>query len=353
MVAFIAALVLTPLTIRLAPALGIVDDPKKRRHPATLHKVPTARGGGIPLFVALLLASILFLPLDQRLLGILGGAAIVVLVGFLDDRHDIHPLIRLTTNFLAAGLVVASGIGIAFITNPLTGGIIDLSQPQISFQLLGQERSIWIISDLFALLWIAFLMNMVNWSSGVDGQLSGFVPIAAATIAALSLRFTEDVTQWPIIILAAATAGAYLGFLPYSVFPQKIMPGYGGSTLAGFLLAVLAIASGAKVATAIIVLGVPFMDAAFAILRRIYQKKSPFWGDAMHLHHRLLAIGWSKTKVAFFYWAVAAVLGFLALHLNSQAKVYTIIMLGVGIGGLLLWLSQLSQLPRQRDLPSG
>lgn len=352
LLSFLTALVLTPLVIKFAARLGILDDPRIRRHPATLHKAPTPRGGGIPVFLGVLFAGLLFLPINQRLLGILGGGAVAVLVGTLDDRYDLHPFFRLLTNFLAAGLVVASGIGIAFITNP-AGGVIDLSQPQITFQFLGETRSIWLISDLLALFWIVFLMNMVNWSSGVDGQLAGFVPIAAATIGALSLRFTEDITQWPIIILAAATAGAYLGLLPYSVFPQRIMPGYGGGALAGFLLAVLAIASGAKLATAIIVLGVPFADAIFTIVRRLYQGKSPFWADMGHLHHRLLAAGWSKPKIAYFYWTLAFVLGFLALHLRSLAKVYTILLIGVSFAGLLLWLNWLLKLSRREDLLNG
>ena len=179
---------------------------------------------------------------------------------------------------------------------------------------------------------------MVNWSKGLDGQLPGIVLVAAIVIALLSLRFTEDVTQWNVLILAAITAGAYLGFLPWNFFPQKIMPGYGGGTLAGYLLATLAILSGAKVATMILVLGVPTMDAVYTIFRRMAQGRSPVWGDRGHLHHRLLDLGWSKQKVAVFYWLVSAGLGILALQLNAQQKLFTIVTLALVIGGLFLWL---------------
>lgn len=144
-----------------------------------------------------------------------------MIVGFLDDRLDLNPYLRLLLGFLAAGLVVGSGIGIPFITNPF-GGIIKLDQPQIRFYFLGEERSIWILADLFALFWIVFLTNIVNWAKGFDGQLPGIVVIAGLTIAFLALRFSADITQWPVAILASITAGAYLGFLPFNFYPQKL-----------------------------------------------------------------------------------------------------------------------------------
>lgn len=338
----LAALVVfffTPLVIRLAPHLRIMDDPQKRPHPAVIHNKPVPRGGGIPIFLGILASALFFLPFDQRLLGILIGGASIVLVGFLDDRrHDIHPYTRLATQVLAAGVVVAAGIGIAFVSNPFGPGIIDLSHPRIAFDFLGETRSIWILSVLFGFVWITALMNFVSWSSGVDGQLSGFTFIAALTIALLSLRFSGDLTQWPVTILAAGTAGAFLGFLPWHTYPQKIMPGFGGGTLAGFMLAVLSILSTTKVGTLLVVLAIPIVDASYSILRRVTAGKSPFWGDRLHLHHRLLDAGWSKPKVATFYWVVTASLGFLALNLSASAKLYTIVGIILVLGGIFLWL---------------
>ena len=344
---FIAAAVLsfaaTPIVIKFAKKLGIVDDPRINKHPKVIHTKPTPRGGGIPIFVALFISSLIFLPIDKHISVILAGAFVLTIMGFLDDKYNLSPYLRLGLGFLAAGLVVASGIGISFISSPL-GGIIDLSHPQINFTLFGSSHSIWLLSDLFALFWINFLMNIVNMGAkGVDGQLSGVTVISALTIAMLSLRFSADIAQWPVIILAAITAGSYLGFLPWHIFPQKIMPGYGGSTLAGYLLAVLSILSTTKVGVLMVVLGVPLIDSGYTIIRRILTGKSPVWGDRGHLHHRLLDAGLSKSQVALLYWTVTAILGFLALNLNTTKKLYTMIGIAIAIGGLILWLTYRSE----------
>ncbi len=335
----VIAFLTTPLIIKFAGRMGIIDDPKVNKHPKVIHSVPTPRGGGIPIFLALVISTLVFLPIDKHIAGILIGALILVVMGFLDDKYDLNPYLRLVLGFAAVAAPIASGIGIAFITNPFGGGVIQLNQPQIVIHLFG-THTIWLISDLFALIWITFLMNVINMGAkGVDGQLSGVTVIAALTIALLSLKYSADITQWPVIILAAITSGAYLGFLPWHVFPQKIMPGYGGSTLAGYLLGVLSILATAKVGVLLVVLGVPLIDTGYTIVRRILSGKSPVWGDRGHLHHRLLDIGLTKGQVAFFYWAVTAILGFAALNLNTTSKVYTIIGVAIFLGGLLLWLT--------------
>jgi UDP-GlcNAc:undecaprenyl-phosphate GlcNAc-1-phosphate transferase len=338
-IAGLIACLATPVVIFFSKKLGIIDDPATHKHPSVIHTRPTPRGGGLAIFLAVAVTALIFLPLDKHLRGILAGSAIIALMGFLDDRHNLNPYLRLGVGFLAAGAVVAAGIGISFISNPL-GGIIDLSQPQIAFSLFGSSHSIWILSDLFAIFWITFMMNMLNMGAkGIDGQLTGVVAIAAATIAALSLKFSADITQWPVIILASITAGAFLGFLPWHIYPQKIMPGYGGATLAGFLLAVLAILSTTKVGVLVVVLGVPLVDTGYTIVRRMLAGKSPVWGDRGHLHHRLLDAGWSKPKVAAFYWAITGILGIIALNLNTPSKFYTIVGVAVAVLGLIVWLT--------------
>lgn len=329
----------TPIVIKFGKKLGIIDDPSKNKHPKVIHTYPVPRGGGIPIFVALLTASLIFLPHDKQVLGIVGGAAILMIMGYLDDKYNLNPYLRLLIGGVAAIFPIAAGIGISFITNPF-GGIIDLSQPQITFSLFGSLHSIWLLSDLFALFWIIFLMNIVNMGAkGVDGQLSGVVIISALTIAFLSLKYSADIAQWPVIILAAITAGAYLGFLPWHIYPQKIMPGYGGSTIAGYLLAVLSILSTTKVGALVVVLGVPLIDTGYTIVRRLLNGKSPVWGDRGHLHHRLLDAGMSKSQVAIFYWIITALLGVLALNLNTATKIYTIVGVGTLVGGLIIWLT--------------
>lgn len=329
----------TLVVMKWAKKLGIIDDPKKSNHPKVIHTVPTPRGGAIPIFLALLATSLIFLPVDKHLIGILAGAFVVSVVGFLDDKYNLNPYLRLILGFFATSLPIAAGIGIAFITNPF-GGIIDLSSPQIAFSLFGSTHTIWLLSDLFALFWVTFLMNMMNMGAkGVDGQLSGVAVIAALTIAFLSLKFSADITQWPVIILAGVTAGAFLGFLPWHIFPQKIMPGYGGSTLAGYLLGILSILATAKVGILLVVLGIPLIDTGYVIVKRVLNGKSPVWGDRGHLHHKLLDAGLTKGQVALFYWGTTAALGLVALNLNTGAKIYTMVGVAVFLGGLLIWLT--------------
>ncbi len=353
LITFGLSTLVTPLTIFLYRRLHWLDDPQKKQHPKHIHVRPLPRGGGIPIFLSIFLASFLFIPMDKHLVGIFLGAFILTITGVLDDLYDIHPRIRLIIGFFAAGCVVAAGIGIPYLTNPLNGTLIFLNEPQIPVYLFDKLRTIWIVADIFALFWIVGIMNFVNWSKGLDGQLPGMAAIAAITIALLSQQFSADITQWATGVLAVMVAGAYLGFLPWNFYPQKIMPGYGGGALAGYFLAVLAILSTTKVGTLMIVLGIPLIDAGFVIIRRIMAGKMPYWGDTRHLHHTLLRLGWGKRRVALFYWGITTVLGIIALNLNSQQKFYTIILLVITFGGFLLWIKQFVGLSSQPDLGSG
>lgn len=338
-ISFFVSYTTTPKIIKLAHKIGIIDDPKKKKHPKIIHTYPVPRGGGLAIFLAVLISAILLLPFDKHLVGILIGAFILTCLGILDDKYDLNPYVRLVIQFIAASAPVFAGIGIAFINNPLGGGIIDLSHPQFSFEFFG-KHSIWIISDLFAIFWIVTLMNFLNMGAkGVDGQLPGVVGIAAATIAILSLKFSADITQWPVITLAVITSGSFLGFLPHNIYPQKIMPGFSGSNLAGYLLGILSILSTTKVGTLLVVLGVPLIDTGYTVIRRVLSGKSPVWGDRGHLHHKLLDLGLTKKQVSYFYWASTAILGILALNLTSSFKLYTIVGLAILIGGTLLWLT--------------
>jgi len=348
-----------PLIIKNAKRMGIIDDPKKHKHVSVIHKTPTPRGGGVPLFIGIAVTSLIFLPLDKHLIGILLGGMILVVLGILDDKYNLSPYKRLAIQFLVASIPIAAGIGIAYVhlpflaklinnnpmlhkyilTDPMTG-IIDLSEPKILFNFFG-DHSVWLFSDLFALIWIVTLMNFVNiGASGLDGQLSGTVFVATTTIAALSLRYSADITQWPSIILAATVAGAFLGFLPWHAYPQKVMPGFGGSTLAGFMLGILSVLTTAKVGTLMVVLAIPLIDTGYVVIRRLLSGKAPFWGDKGHLHHKLLDIGLSKRQVALFYWAITAFLGIIALNLNAENKFYSIIGLMIIVGGFTIWLTK-------------
>lgn len=336
--AAVVAFLVTPVVIKLAWKFGLIDDPKKNNHPKIIHSEPVPRAGGLALYLGILISILIFIPLDQHIIGILIGATIIVIYGLIDDKWNLNPYVRLGLQFSAAAVPIYAGIGIASINNPF-GGILDLSQPRIEYFLFGEARSIWILSDLFALFWIVSVMNFLNMGAkGVDGQLSGTVAIAAIIISILSLKFSADITQWPVITLATITAGAFLGFLPWHLYPQKIMPSFSGSNLGGYLLAILAIFSTTKIGTLLVVLGIPFIDTGYTITRRILSGKSPVWGDRGHLHHRLLDSGWTKSKITLFYWLISIILGTLALYLNTSFKFYTMVGIALFVGGLILWL---------------
>lgn len=332
----LVALVVTPVVIRIYTKLNWLEDPKKNPHPKVVHDRPLPRGGGIVIFAAVFLASLVFLPMDKHIIGVLGGAFFLMLLGIWDDVANPHPVIRLIAQILAALVVIGSGVGIAYITNPF-GGIIHLNQPQIAFNLFGSMHTIWVLSDLLALVWIVWCMNIVNFSKGLDGQMPGYVTISAFVIALLSLRFSSDPSQLSVTHLSLIVSGAFLGFLFFNMYPQKLQSGFGASTQAGFFLAVLAMLSGAKLATAILVLAVPMIDALFVIVNRIWNKKSPLMGDRSHLHHKLMDLGWGKRRIAIFYWLVAAVLGFAALQLNSEQKLFTIVLTATLLLGFFVW----------------
>lgn len=333
------SLVFTPFTIWLFTRMGFVIDPKKTPHPAHIHKIPVPKGGGLAIFLAIFVTLAFFLKLDKHLIAIALAAVITVIVGLIDDIWGMNPYLRLMVNFIAVGIIVASGIGIAFVSNPL-GGVIDLSQPRIGFDLLGKHHEIWILADLFALLWIPVLMNAINWSSGVDGQISGVVTIAAFTLGIISLTYSADITQWPVATLAFTLSGAFAGLTIFHFFPQKIMPGYSATSLAGLLLGVISILATAKVGTVLVVLGVPLIDFGYLTIRRIVSGKSPVWGDKGHLHHKLLDMGWGKRRVALFYWCVTAILGVAAIKFEARSKL--LIMIGLLILMLIFVLWQYS-----------
>ena len=154
-------------------------------------------------------------------------------------------------------------------------------------------------------------------------------------------------------MFAFIVAGAFAGFIPWNFYPQKIMPGYGGKTLAGFLLAILGILSYGKVGTALLVLGIPMVDAMYTLIRRIGTKRSPVWADRGHLHHRLLDLGWGKRKIALFYWGVSAILGAIALTVTSKQKLFTLLLVAVAVGGFTVWVAFFSQFSKPQDPDNG
>src|SRR4030042_7122293 len=342
------SLIFTPLAILLAKKYGFVDNPKKHLHPAVIHKKTIPRGGGLPIFLTFVIVSLFLIPFTQKLLGIFLGGFVLVTVGLIDDKFDIKAHWNLLSQVVAALIVVFSGVGIAYITNPLAifsqnnilgSDVIRLDPLRLTFQFLGQH-SIIVFADLFALFWIVWVINMVNFSAGVDGQMPGIVVITLLVIFIASLRFfPADQNQLIVSKIALIGAGATLGFLFYNFYPAKIHPGDSGSFFLGFLVAVCAIISGAKVGTAILVMAIPLVDGVFTVIRRIASGTYPFLGDRKHLHHRLMDAGFGQRRVALFYWLLCAILGAIALILPSVEKLFAGVIVAIIVLGGLLWLN--------------
>lgn len=342
--ALISSLVTIP-TISLAKKLNLITDKKKRFHPAHTHIGILPRGGGIPIFIALFITSIIFLPISKILVGILLGSFLLIIVGLLDDYSDISPYLRFGANIFISALVIGFGLGIPYISNPF-GGVIRLDTWQINFEFFG-KHSIWIIADICAIIWLTWTTNMINWSKGVDGQLPGFVAIAGIFLGLLSQRFTgHDISAQTVMLLSFIVAGSYLGFLPFNFYPQKILPGYGAGALAGFLLGILSILSFGKLGTAVLILAIPLIDATYTILRRLKNKKSPFKADWGHFHHRLMEIGWGKRRIAIFYWFMTFILGIASLSFNGFEKMIAFIAIAII---LLVFILMIEQIKKQKQ----
>ncbi|QQG44665.1 MAG: undecaprenyl/decaprenyl-phosphate alpha-N-acetylglucosaminyl 1-phosphate transferase [Candidatus Roizmanbacteria bacterium] len=327
-VALVLSFILTIPTIYFAKKYNLVTDKEKRMHPAHTHKGIIPRGGGIPIFIAILITVLIFLPLNKIMFGILLASFLLILMGVLDDYLDLSPYSRFVGNLIISIIVVSFGLGIPYISNPF-GDPIRLDQWQLSFDILG-KHNVLVLADIVAVIWLTAIMNMINWSKGVDGQMPGFVGIAAIFLGFLSQRFTgHDISIQTVTLFSFIIAGSFLGFLPFNFYPQKIMPGYGGGALAGFLLGILSILSFGKVGTAVFILAIPMIDAFYTIVRRIIKKQSPFRADWGHLHHKLLEIRWGKRRIAVFYYLITFILGLVSLRLQGIEKLIGFISIAI------------------------
>jgi UDP-GlcNAc:undecaprenyl-phosphate GlcNAc-1-phosphate transferase len=237
-VSFLTTLIVVPPVIRFAKKVNLMDDPKTHKHPAVIHKKPIPRAGGLAVYVGIVVASLIFVPFDRFTITVLLGGLAVVLTGLLDDKFDLSPYIRFGANITAAAVaVIVGGVSIPFITNPF-GGILHFTD--FSFQIIGYGFH---IGDLLAIVWIVWVMNMLNWSKGVDGQMPGIAAISAFVIGIASLRFLSvEQTSFATSMISFIVGGASLGFLFYNFYPAKIFPGY-SATILGYLIGILSITS--------------------------------------------------------------------------------------------------------------
>ena len=340
--ATIISYLLTIPTIALAKKFHLVTDSKTRNHPAHTHVGIVPRAGGLPIYLSILFTSLIFLPISKIIFGILFASLFLIILGLLDDAYDLSPYSRFIANILISALVIAFGLGIPYISNPF-GGVIRLDFWQVPVNFFGLHY-IWVIADLLAIIWLTWSTNMINWSKGVDGQLPGFVAITAIFLGLLSQRFTShDISAQSVTILSFIVAGAYFGFLPHNYYPQKIMPGYGGGALAGFLLGILSILSFGKLGTAVLILSIPIIDAFYTMFRRLKNRQSPFRADWGHFHHRLMEIGWGKRRIAWFYWIISLILGIASLFLAGIEKLLAFATIAILLFAFMLIIEEMKK----------
>ena len=307
LVGLLFSLGLTPLAIRIGKRLRLIDRP----HGPYVDVRPLVRIGGAAIFVSFALTALIFLPLDKHLSALLLGGLWLTIVGTIDDIFNLSPPVLGAAHLAAALLLVLGGVGIDFVTNPLSF----LGGPKI-FQL-----DLWQIpfADLFVLVWVFALINIVDWLDGLDGLASGVGLIATAVILGISLIFHTPATA----TLALALGGVLLGFLVFNFSPAKILLGSGGYLL-GFFLAALSIYSGGKIATALLVLALPILDTSIVLISRFRRGRPLHLGDKTHLHHRLLEKGLSVRQVVLLEWGLCGLLGAVAVLLTGWKKLLAI-----------------------------
>lgn len=311
-VALGVSLAATPLVRRLALKIGAIDHPTGGRK---IHHQAVARLGGLAVAGAFMVAVGLFVHLDRRLGGLLAGAIIILAIGAIDDVHSLGPRTKLIGQFLAAAVTLAGGIGISAITNPF-GGSVGLTWGRFALSFGSLHFHITPVANLLSLIWIVGLINVINFLDGLDGLATGVSAIAAFVLFLLAL----SVGQPLVAVLALALAGAALGFLPYNFFPARIFLGDSGAYFLGLILALLAIYSGGKLATAFLVLGFTIIDGLLTVLRRLYHRRSPFVADRTHLHHLLLDSGLSQRQTVLILYGLSLSFGLVALVSGALIK---------------------------------
>ncbi|MEK7123676.1 MAG: MraY family glycosyltransferase [Patescibacteria group bacterium] len=325
---FLAALLLSAGLIFLAKDffLKIFRAPFGGRH---IQNKFVPRGGGV-IVIAVFLFLIFFNPdliFDKALLGLAASVFIILLYGILDDVFDLKVKWQFLFQIAAVLPVILSGIRIDLIRNPLAGFFgfgeaIRFDQIELfGFSLFG---------SLIIFGWLLILMNAMNFLDGVDGLAGGVSFLAFAAVFAVSL--SAAVNQPAIAILAAILGGAVLGFLVFNFPPAKIFFGTSGSIFLGFIAGVLAVYSGAKIATASLVLVLPLLDSVFVVIRRLKDGVSIFQADNRHSHHKFLAAGFTQKQILLFYCSFAALLGVFSLFATAFQK-FTAIFILILIAG--------------------
>ncbi len=330
LLAFILTLFLTPIIRVLMRRFKIVDEPKLEKR--KIHKKRIPLGGGLAIFVSFFVIIFLVLIFTDKLrndvglnhlLGFFIGGLVLMVGGFLDDKYRLKAKQQIIAPILATLIVIAFGVGPDIITNPV-GGVINL---QI-FQLTLNNAVNWFwLADLVVFVWLMTMMFTTKLLDGLDGLVTGIVLIGAMMIGFLSLQ--DQWLQPDVALLAFIFAGSCFGFLIWNWYPAKIFLGEGGSLFMGFMLGGLAVISGGKIATTLLVLGLPLMDMIRVIIERIKKGQPIYVGDSEHLHFRLLKSGFSQKQAVLLFYTIAFLFGISTLFLQSSQKLVALLFLFV------------------------
>lgn len=310
---FAAAVGFTPITRRLAFHWGVLDQPSNRK----VHHTPKPLLGGMAIYGALVLALVFFSPPFYLVEfgAIIAGATWLALVGFVDDRDGMKPLIKMSGQAIAAVVLIGAGIHVRIF-------------------------EIQVLNYAFTLVWVVGITNAMNFQDNMDGLAAGITAVASIFFFVMAVQ--QELTL--VSSLAAALAGASIGFLIYNFNPASTFMGDMGSMVLGFLLAVLAIKLDFKVPAdrqvitwmvPVVVLGLPIFDTTLVVFTRLREKRSPMQGGKDHTSHRLVSLGLSHRNAVLVLYAVCAALGFTAYQL-SEATISRGITIGLGLAVVAL-----------------
>jgi UDP-GlcNAc:undecaprenyl-phosphate/decaprenyl-phosphate GlcNAc-1-phosphate transferase len=289
--------VLTPPVARLARRIGAVDEPRDRG----LSQRMTPVLGGVAIFAGIIVAALLWVPLDPPYPAILAGAALITLVGALDDILDLHPAIKLAGQVVAVAVPVLAGVVVDGFTLPFIGPV-ELGPLAVPLTMLG----------------MVIIINVVNFSDGVDGLAAGVCAIAASSFAIIAF----DLDKGAAAILAAVIAGAALGFLIHNFHPASVFMGDCGALLLGYMLGTVIVEGSLKTNALIaligplVVLAVPFLDTGFVIAKRLKYRRPVYRADRWHFHHRMANIGFSQRRTVLYLYAWMLAMAGLAVAIR-------------------------------------
>ena len=334
--AFGISALLIPVVKRLAISVGAVDNPAESDR--KFHSKIMARGGGLAIYIAFILVTTALVgSFSRQLIGLIIAGTMVLVVGFIDDIKRLSPWVKLTVQILAA-LVASIGFGITIetITNPFGESLV-FTQPNVSLAIFGWQLSFNWIAVSFAVFWLVGMTNTINFLDGIDGLSGGVSAIAAGVIFLLAI--SQKVNQPSTALVAIVLLGACLGFLIYNFYPAKIFNGDSGAYFLGMTLGILAIFSGAKLATAALVLGLPILDAVWAVVRRLAHRQSPFTADRGHLHYLFLDAGFSQRQAVVCIYMLCLIFGLIGILGTTEQKFVGIIAMLVVMTMLLAGLT--------------